>query len=419
MLSVIKTAIITITISFISGVLLDTYKNLAPKILCTMGTAIPIKLNNKRIKAYILKVKNTSKKTLHNLTVNVQGHGSQGNLKIDDAKITGGLKFDVTSEYNNFNVSIPFLSRNDEFSVKVFVDNMQYSDLKPIVTLRSPENFREVVPDEKNGFLSSLISIPESICKLFFKKANNNRRSGIDNIERHSTERHFINKRVLITTASMIIIISIGFLGAEYYSKIHLDVKEPDAQSNIQHNSDTSSISSSQSSKNSSSKASDTSANSVTSNTKASSEEDNDSSGEKYSSSLNDKNEKTSFDKSEKIKTSSDADNKNTDVSEDESTSGTDKNNQTSNTKSQNNASLQNNTSSQNNNSSDIKSEGTDKQSADENTNKNKTTQTSPAEEPKAQIQPKTSESKPSSQSESGPAGPVNTPASSSSPSGS
>ena len=67
--------------------ILDTYKNLAPKILCTMGTAIPIKLNNKRIKAYILKVKNTSKKTLHNLTVNVQGHGSQGNLKIDDYNI--------------------------------------------------------------------------------------------------------------------------------------------------------------------------------------------------------------------------------------------------------------------------------------------------------------------------------------------
>lgn len=414
MLSVIKTAIITITISFISGVLLDTYKNLAPKILCTMGTAIPIKLNNKRILAYILKVRNTSKKTLHDLTVNVQGHGSQGNLKIDDAKITGGLKFDVTSEYNNFNVSIPFLSRDDEFSVKVFVDNVQYSDLKPIVTLRSPENFREVVPDDKNGFLSSLISIPESICKLVFKKASNNRRSGIDNMERHKTERHFINKRVLITTASMIIIISIGFLGAEYLSRMYVDAKQPDVQSNIQHNSDTSSISSSQSSKNSSSKTSGTSAKNETSNTKVSSEEDNDSSKEKYSSSSNEKNVKTSSDESENIKTSSDADNKNTDVdnkntdaSENESTSGTDKNNQTLNVKSENNT------------SSDTKSESTDKQSAEENTNKNKTAQISTSEEPKSQIQPKTAESQPSSQNESGSSGAENTPASSSGPSGS
>lgn len=42
MLSVIKTAIITIIISFISGVLLDTYKNYAPRILCIIGKAVQI-----------------------------------------------------------------------------------------------------------------------------------------------------------------------------------------------------------------------------------------------------------------------------------------------------------------------------------------------------------------------------------------
>ncbi|WP_455796841.1 hypothetical protein [Clostridium butyricum] len=61
---------------------------------------------------------------------------------MDDAQITGGLKFDICGEYNNFNVSIPFLSKNDEFSVKVFVDDVQGEHSKPVITLRSPENFK-------------------------------------------------------------------------------------------------------------------------------------------------------------------------------------------------------------------------------------------------------------------------------------
>ncbi|ETJ19845.1 Membrane protein, partial [human gut metagenome] len=165
MLSVIKTAIITIIISFISGVLLDNYKNLAPKISCTMGKCVPIKMNNKKIRAYILKVKNISNKTLHDLTVNVQGH--HNDLKMDDAQITGGLKFDICGEYNNFNVSIPFLSKNDEFSVKVFVDDVQGEHSKPVITLRSPENFKKIGHGEGNGLFPVLSDTSQKICNLF------------------------------------------------------------------------------------------------------------------------------------------------------------------------------------------------------------------------------------------------------------
>jgi hypothetical protein len=49
MISVIETAIITIIISFISGLLLEYYKNLAPKILCNIGEGVPLELNNKKI----------------------------------------------------------------------------------------------------------------------------------------------------------------------------------------------------------------------------------------------------------------------------------------------------------------------------------------------------------------------------------
>ena len=72
MLSIIKTAIITIIISFISGVLLDYYKNYAPRILCDITRGRNIKLNNKRIKVYTLNIMIKSKKTIHDLNINLK-----------------------------------------------------------------------------------------------------------------------------------------------------------------------------------------------------------------------------------------------------------------------------------------------------------------------------------------------------------
>ena len=50
MLSFIKTALVTIIISFISGVLLDYYRNYAPRILCSMGRNKSIRKIVKRLK---------------------------------------------------------------------------------------------------------------------------------------------------------------------------------------------------------------------------------------------------------------------------------------------------------------------------------------------------------------------------------
>ena len=64
MLGVIKTAIITIIISFISGVLLDTYKNYAPRLLCNMRKLKNSNGKNSNLKTYVFTVKNTSKKII-------------------------------------------------------------------------------------------------------------------------------------------------------------------------------------------------------------------------------------------------------------------------------------------------------------------------------------------------------------------
>lgn len=248
MLSIIKTAVITIIISFISGVLLDTYKNLAPRIVCSIGKGIPIRLGNKKIRAYTLTVRNISNKTIHDLTLNVQGH--YDNLKVDDAKITRGLKFDVSNEDNIYCVNIPFLSKDDEFSVKLFVEKIEGIYKKPGVTLRSPENFKKIESDDQNGFVASLLNVPENIGGIF-------KRRSMDSKQMYNKSKSsFGNKKVVATIVSIILIIFIAVFGVQHYldrtKKINNEVKTNSSQ-NID-NSNTSSPSSNSSKNNTTNK---------------------------------------------------------------------------------------------------------------------------------------------------------------------
>ncbi|ALS17129.1 hypothetical protein [Clostridium butyricum] len=346
MLSVIKTAIITIIISFISGVLLDNYKNLAPKISCTMGKCVPIKMNNKKIRAYILKVKNISNKTLHDLTVNVQGH--HNDLKMDDAQITGGLKFDICGEYNNFNVSIPFLSKNDEFSVKVFVDDVQGEHSKPVITLRSPENFKKIGHGEGNGLFPVLSDTSQKICNLFSNKEEKNRR----NIQKSKIEKSILNKKTLITTAFIISLLCIVFLGKGLYKSISGITQDESIQSDTEQKSNSVDTPSNETAKNSSGNTSNN-GKSESSSTKSSSK---DGSSNEVKTQVS-----SSYDSGQ---TSNNKDDKNSEENKNTSTSNTDVNKQTADEKNKDSSS-----STSNNN--------TNKQSADEKANESTKTSTS------------------------------------------
>ncbi|MCY6958344.1 hypothetical protein [Clostridium brassicae] len=151
MVNIIKTAIITIMISITSGLLLERFKNLAPGILCSIGNGVPMEINNKKVYAYNITVNNLSKKTIHELTLNIQS--SQSNLRIADAKMTKGLKFHSSIKDDILDIHIPFLSKDDEFSVTVYVENQYGLCNKPIIVMRSPENFKRVDSIEKKGSL--------------------------------------------------------------------------------------------------------------------------------------------------------------------------------------------------------------------------------------------------------------------------
>ncbi|MDS1003988.1 hypothetical protein P9J83_10825 [Clostridium sporogenes] len=215
MINVIKTAIITIIISFISGLLLDHYRNLAPRILCKIGKGIPIDINNKKFNAYIITVRNISNKIIHDITLNVQSHHSS--LKITDAKITKGLKFDSSIEEDVLDVSIPFLSKDDEFSVTVYVDNEYGSHKEPVVVIRSPENFKEVNSEEKRGIFSIFTNIPKNIKEIISDATNKDETINKGNREvTNKNNKLGKNKKIIIIASSVILVMIVGVVGKFY-----------------------------------------------------------------------------------------------------------------------------------------------------------------------------------------------------------
>lgn len=216
MINVIKTAIVTIIISFISGLLLDHYRNLAPRILCNIGKGIPIEINNKKFSAYIITVRNVSSKIIHEITLHVQSQKS--NLKITDAKITKGLKFDSSIEDNILDVCIPFLSKDDEFSVTVYVENQHGVHNKPAVIIRSPEKFKEVNSEERKGIFSIFTNIPKNIKEIISDVTKKDETINERNREiTNKNNKLGKNKRIMIIAASVVLVVIVGVVSRFYF----------------------------------------------------------------------------------------------------------------------------------------------------------------------------------------------------------
>lgn len=233
MLSVIKTAIITIIISFISGVLLDCYKNFAPRILCTMGKPVSLRRGDKKIWAFTLIMRNISNKTIHSLNLNIQGHND--NLKIDEARINKGLKFESVIEKNGYNISIPFLSKNDEFTARILVESRDKKIRKPIIALRSPEDFKRVDSTGKNGYLATITGIPKDLCDSLNKRKSNKQNLNKDGKSKYDSHNEFKGyTKAFIAICAVVIVVYAGILGNRYYDVISKKIAGTSNNSNIQ-----------------------------------------------------------------------------------------------------------------------------------------------------------------------------------------
>ncbi|KOF56542.1 hypothetical protein AGR56_07195 [Clostridium sp. DMHC 10] len=214
MMNVIKTAIVTIVISIISGLLVEYFKNLAPRILCNIGNGIPIKMNNKKVYAYTITVSNLSKKIIHELSLNVQS--SHSNLKIADAKITKGLKFESSIKDNILDVYIPFLSKDDKFSVTVYVENHN----KPVIVMRSPENFKKIESVEQKKVLPSVFNTPKNANESNSKKT---KKIGMK----------VPNKKEIIIITSLVLVVLAGVLVKLYFKGTATKAQTSSVETNV------------------------------------------------------------------------------------------------------------------------------------------------------------------------------------------
>lgn len=228
MINIIKTAIVTIVISIISGLLVEYFKNLAPRILCSIGKGMPVKNGDRRFYAYSITVSNLSKKIIHELSLNVQSSGS--NLRVADAKITKGLKFESSLKEDILDIDIPFLSKGDEFSIKLYSESCK----KPVIVMRSPENFKQIDSIEQNGLFSSLFSKTKNTNEDAGRSIRNNERivpnekddyTMIMNkpLKAEKTINKGIlsdsrNKKIIIATASIILLVFVGVLVKFYFT---------------------------------------------------------------------------------------------------------------------------------------------------------------------------------------------------------
>jgi hypothetical protein len=245
MLGVIKTAIITIVISFISGLLLDYYKNLAPRLLCHVGNAISMNLEGKKVFAYIVTVANVSNKIIHEITLDIQN--KQNNLKIAETKITRGLKFNSSIKDKTLDVNIPFLSKGDKFSVTLYVEGQRAPLAKPVIILRSPEKFKRIESMEQRGLLFLLLNIPKNIVnavskptekgnytKATNKEPYNYNNKALSDKKRKKTFKPDLNKKALIAMASIALIVVVGFSSRAFLKAKSNNSKTPEVNSTIQ-----------------------------------------------------------------------------------------------------------------------------------------------------------------------------------------
>ena len=242
MIAIIKTAVITIIISIISGLFVEHLKSIGPKIFLNIEKSGSKEINNRIIYIYNITVKNMSKKIIHELTLNVQS--PESSLELQDAEITKGLKFDSEITDNILDINIPFLSKNDNLKFTVYVQNPFGIDEEPHIVMRSPENFKRINSLEEGGLLSSFMNSKEkeeTPCenKVEASASDNDYTMVMDKIpkERKSKKVHKKkgrknNMKIAIAIASVIILVAAGALLKFYYKEAPVTSTKPASTKN-------------------------------------------------------------------------------------------------------------------------------------------------------------------------------------------
>lgn len=144
--TILVTSVATLIVTIIAGLLIEYLKRIKPKIIYRLKEAIPIKLDDKLIGANVLTIENPSSITVKDIVVIIKSE--LNDIKNGGIRCTKALDYKIDEVGNTLTVTIPFLKKNDEFSITTVTEGRSYIRSKPELSIRSPDNFKLVEDNE-------------------------------------------------------------------------------------------------------------------------------------------------------------------------------------------------------------------------------------------------------------------------------
>ena len=152
--SIAITAIVTLMVTVLAGLLLEYFKRIRPKLKYSIKESIPIDLDDKKVGANIIEISNPSAKTVKDIVLKLRARGVE--IRNGGIKTVTGMEYEVTESEDTLEIKIPFLKFKDYLSVTSILEGQYSIPNKPEVTVRSPDNFKLIEEGEKadKGYFS-------------------------------------------------------------------------------------------------------------------------------------------------------------------------------------------------------------------------------------------------------------------------
>jgi tetratricopeptide (TPR) repeat protein len=151
-MTILLTAVATLIVTVAAGLVLDYLRRAKARIVYSVRDAIPIKLDNKTIGAYLIEFANQSKQTIRDVTCHVKAEPAT--LRNGGIWTSQGLQYSI-SEENGILLTIQYLNQGDEMQLTAIAESSAYVPKKPEVAIRAPQQFSLVNVDkikDRKGF---------------------------------------------------------------------------------------------------------------------------------------------------------------------------------------------------------------------------------------------------------------------------
>src|ERR1051326_5119512 len=130
------TALATLCVTVLAGVVLDFIRNGRPKIVYSAKEAVPINLEpGKAIGAYVVSIKNTSKRVVKDIECHMDG--APAKLRNGGVSAPQGIQFSIVEENEKLRFTAPYLHRDETITITVIADG-RYVPRELDVAVRSP-----------------------------------------------------------------------------------------------------------------------------------------------------------------------------------------------------------------------------------------------------------------------------------------